>query len=237
MNSRGCGWQHWRWLLVARCPPFPSLWFPLPQTFHLSSQPTLTHTNQPHHAHYLQLKTNMLFFFLGRNLELHFANSWSLPIKSLSVVVFMSLRSYAVSVLYLQLSAPKWRNNRLHACRAPLAPAYTSHLHLQTLDTNQILFNSSAFLTTYFKYFRRKVLLLHIHKWGNRYKGNWEGRGTEWKDKWSQNQPLVPRLTTTEVSDWCCMQQVESTGLQAWAQVITQDSKPQCTAFRSRIKN
>lgn len=176
------------------------------------------------------------FFFLGRNLELHFANSWSLPIKSLSVVVFMSLRSYAVSVLYLQLSAPKWRN-RLHACRAPLAPAYTSHLHLQTLDTNQILFNSSAFLTTYFKYFRRKVLLLHIHKWGNRYKGNWEGRGTEWKDKWSQNQPLVPRLTTTEVSDWCCMQQVESTGLQAWAQVITQDSKPQCTAFRSRIKN
>lgn len=176
------------------------------------------------------------FFFLGRNLELHFANSWSLPIKSLSVVVFKSLRSYAVSVLYLQLSAPKWRN-RLHACRAPLAPAYTSHLHLQTLDTNQILFNSSAFLTTYFKYFRRKVLLLHIHKWGNRYKGNWEGRGTEWKDKWSQNQPLVPRLTTTEVSDWCCMQQVESTGLQAWAQVITQDSKPQCTAFRSRIKN
>lgn len=176
------------------------------------------------------------FFFLGRNLELHFANSWSLPIKSLSVVVFKSLRSYAVSVLYLQLSAPKWRN-RLHACRAPLAPAYTSHLHLQTLDTNQILFNSSAFLTTYFKYFRRKVLLLHIHKWGNRYKGNWEGRGTEWKDKWSQNQPLVPRLTTTEVSDWCCMEQVESTGLQAWAQVITQDSKPQCTAFRSRIKN
>lgn len=176
------------------------------------------------------------FFFLGRNLELHFANSWSLPIKSLSVVVFKSLRSYAVSVLYLQLSAPKWRN-RLHACRAPLAPAYTSHLHLQTLDTNQILFNSSAFLTTYFKYFRRKVLLVHIHKWGNRYKGNWEGRGTEWKDKWSQNQPLVPRLTTTEVSDWCCMQQVESTGLQAWAQVITQDSKPQCTAFRSRIKN
>lgn len=176
------------------------------------------------------------FFFLGRNLELHFANSWSLPIKSLSVVVFKSLRSYAVSVLYLQLSAPKWRN-RLHACRAPLAPAYTSHLHLQTLDTNQILFNSSAFLTTYFKYFRRKVLLVHIHKWGNRYKGNWEGCGTEWKDKWSQNQPLVPRLTTTEVSDWCCMQQVESTGLQAWAQVITQDSKPQCTAFRSRIKN